>query len=215
MRSFEYLSVSHPARTTISRAIKGEKPSTTDTSALLKGIAAVFTASIISDGSVSIAFSFSCFSGSVYTAPGCIILPPASISERRSESIILPSAPTKTRLVCLPISSVTRLNLTRSPISLVPSNKRVTTRSKPLSSTLINRAPDRYFRISIQNIGGSEGFSKVFWVKLILGADGRMLISNRFAPEAERNNNTSSSFEGWCILSIRALQSPFSISVFN
>ena len=59
----------------------------------------------------------------------------------------------------------------------------------------------RCFRISIQNMGGFSGFSNLFSVNCTLALPDFILIKSRLTKPFLRNKKTSSSLEGWYILS--------------
>ena len=125
-------------------------------------------------------FNFSGFGGKWYLAPGKIRRSEVSTSLCLSASIILPSLFTKITFVLLPISSHIKRISAMSPISFVVEKTKIATLSSAGCKTSISLAADKYLRSSMQNIGGTAGFSYLFSVNCTLEKPGLALIKRRF-----------------------------------
>ena len=92
--------------------------------------------------------------------------------------------------------STARLNSQGSPSSLMPSKCSRSTRSVSNCEILRSLAPDSFFLSSIQNIGGTFGFSGVRSVRFTLALPALDEISSFLAPSLERIESTNSSLDG-------------------
>ena len=84
------------------------------------------------------------------------------------QSPTVPSGSTKMMFECLPISSVTSCTSMRSPSSLRVSTQMVSTRSSSRWRIETMRPPESRRRSSMQNMGGSGGFTKLCSVSCTL-----------------------------------------------
>ena len=142
-------------------------------------------------------FNFWGRSGKTYLAPGKIRRSEVSTSLCLIASIILPSWFTKITFDLLPISSHTNLISAISPISLVAEKTKIATRSSSGCLISTSLAAERCLRSSIQNIGGTAGFSYLFSVNCTRENPDFIFIKRRFTKPFLRSKSTSSSREGW------------------
>ena len=113
------------------------------------------------------------------------------------------SPSSRSRFVRLPIISRIKRRRTLSPISFVASMTSSARRSAGGWRNSRILPPERYFRSSMQNIGGSAGFSLGRAVSWILARLGLAESSRRQGPFLPRICSKISSRLGWWILSIR------------
>ena len=151
-------------RAAISRHMSGESPENASISDLSIGFSGSKPDIMLRLSSALrvITSGFFCGGGSRYFIPGSrtrSASPPKSM--RRRQSIIRPSAPISTRFELRPISSTARRRSTLSPSSLLDVMSTSTRRSHSACSSETILPPTRYLRSSIQNMGGSLGFSKL------------------------------------------------------
>ena len=126
-----------------------------------------------------------------------------------------PSPSRRTRLVRRPMASRIRRRVTLSPISLLASMTSSASRSMGGCFTSRILPPERYFRRSIQNMGGSAGFSLGRSVSCIRGQEGLAVRTRRQLPFRPRMWRRTSSRVGWWILSMRAPRMAPSVSFFT
>ena len=127
-----------------------------------------------------------------------------SQSTRLIASSTVPSASTKMMLLCRPMISTASVSRVRSPNSFTQSKSRYSARSSPGWRSPTSRPPVSRLRSSIQNIGGAAGFSGTRSVKWMRGEFARADKYSLRLPCRLRSAITSSSREGWWILSMRA-----------
>ena len=123
---------------------------------------------------------------------------------RRRQSRMRPSGPSRYRLQVRPISSATSRFCTGKPISSVQSKVNVAARSMGGWVISASFAPMRCLRRSIQNMGGSAGFSGEAVVRCSRGAVGLAAKSSFSRPSRQRRCRIKVSRLGWWILSMRA-----------
>ena len=102
-----------------------------------------------------------------------------------------------------PISSATRRFCTGKPISSVLSKVKTARRSMGGWEISARRAPERCLRSSIQNMGGSGGFSGEAVVRCSRGAVGFATISSFSRPALPLMSIMRLSRLGWKIFSTR------------
>ena len=190
-----------------SRQTIGERPEKPSSKRLSRGFDAseAFRASSICVLSQLNTSGLRCSGGKRYIMPGSMrrsASPPYSM--RRRQSMILPSLPTRTRFELRPMSSTASFKFTLSPSSLCDIMSTKSRRSQFGCVSFSILAPTRYLRRSMQNIGGSAGFSKLCCVRAILPLPAPALMSSRRFSPLLRTESKICSRSGCCTLSIRA-----------
>ena len=125
-------------------------------------------------------------------------------SMRRRQSMIRPSDPTRMTLELRPIISTISAFPAISPISSRDSRSKRSMRSWSGCVTERIRAPTRCLRSSMQNIGGSAGFSIDSVVKCTRAFPVPAAISSLPLPCFPRTERSSRSRSGCCTFSILA-----------
>lgn len=128
-------------------------------------------------------------------------------------SKIIPLPSINMILLCWPIISTQRDSRTLSPISLVASKSKNSTRSRPDWRNPTSTAPLKCLRSSMQSMGGFCGFSPGLCVIWMRGEADSAERRSRYAPLRVRICKVSSHFAGWCTFSMRAPTSVSSNSV--
>ena len=129
-------------------------------------------------------------------------LPPKSI--RRRQSMIRPSASIRIRFALRPMSSMTSFFCASIPSSSRVSRLKTSMRSPSGWATPVMRAPSRCLRSSMQNMGGSAGFSNEACVRWTRAFPVPTAQRRRSVSPLERSVNSTISRSGCWILSIFA-----------
>ena len=147
-------------------------------------------------------FNLSELGGITYLSPGYTCLTELTFSAILfMESIIVLFSFINMMLLCLPIISVMRDLWTVVPSSSLHSNEISTILSKLICFISVMWAPVKCFLKSMQNIGGSEGFCLITFVRWSLGLELIAVINSlKFSPLLLMEI-TISFLSGWWILS--------------
>ena len=185
--SFSWLTVmlaGSPAPYAASFAVTGPKPRQVSRIALESFMSHfALMAAITSLTGVSSRFSLSCWGGRAYSSPGSTVLTRLELVPTfLRASMMMPSC-TRMMLLYLPISSTTNDLVIILPPADRKSISIISSLSSPYWRTPAILPVSRCFLSTMQNMGGSGGFSGALSIRCMAGFWGLMVMwSNTFLP---------------------------------